>query len=95
MQALSKQNDGYKYILMVMDVFPKYGWAEPLKFKTAAEVNKALEKIFRDKIPKRIWADRGTEFWNKDVEKLLLKHNITLYSKTSTSLCHISLFTGS
>ena len=89
MRALSKQNDGYKYILMVMDVFSKYGWAEPLKFKTAAEVNKALEKIFRDKIPKRIWADRGTEFWNKDVGKLLLKHNITLYSTDNEEKCSV------
>ena len=33
MKSLSKENDGYKYILMVIDIFSKYGWAVPFKFK--------------------------------------------------------------
>ena len=31
MQYYSRSNKGYKYILMIIDVFSKYGWAEPLK----------------------------------------------------------------
>ncbi len=45
MRALSKQNKGFKYILMVMDVFSKYGWAIPLKFKTGTAVKVGLEKF--------------------------------------------------
>ena len=44
MKALSKQNKGYKYILMVIDIISKYGSAEQLKFKTGAEVNEKLQK---------------------------------------------------
>ena len=33
MQYYSRTNKGYKYILMIIDVFSKYGWAEPLKNK--------------------------------------------------------------
>ena len=43
MKALAKQNDNYKYILMVMDVFSKYGWAAPIKYKTGEAVKIALE----------------------------------------------------
>ena len=29
------KNDGYKYLLVVIDIFSHYGWVEPLKDKTA------------------------------------------------------------
>ena len=31
MQQLGKWNKGYRYLLMVLDLFPKYGWIVPLK----------------------------------------------------------------
>ena len=89
MKALSKQNKGYKHILMVIDIFSKYGWAEPLKFKTGAEVNRGLQKIFREQIPKKIWADKGSEFYNNEVKKLLLKKGITLYSTENEEKCSV------
>ena len=33
MQPFSKWNKGYRYLLMVIDVFSKYGWIEPLRDK--------------------------------------------------------------
>ena len=47
MQKLSKWNKGYKYLLMVLDLFSKYGWILPLKTKTGLEVSKAFESIFK------------------------------------------------
>ena len=44
MQKLSKWNKGYKYLLMVLDLFSKYGWIVPLKTKTGLEVSKAFLK---------------------------------------------------
>ena len=89
MRALSKQNSNHKYILMVIDVFSKYGWAEPLKFKTGVAVKIALEKIFKEQIPKKIWADKGTEFYNQTVKSLLTKHNIDLYSTENEEKCSV------
>ena len=42
MQYYARTNQGYKYILMVIDVFSKYGWAIPLKTKKGIEVANAF-----------------------------------------------------
>ena len=62
MQAFSSFNKGFKYILIVIDVFSKYAWAVPIKDKSAASVIKAFEKIIGDRIPKQLWADEGKKF---------------------------------
>ncbi|XP_065665691.1 uncharacterized protein LOC136087113 [Hydra vulgaris] len=46
MKSFSKFNDCIKYLLMVIDVFSKYGWIVPLKIKTGVDVANALNKIF-------------------------------------------------
>ena len=55
-KSLAKSNKNYKYILMIIDVFSKYGWAIPIMFKSAAIVENALETIFKTVTPKRNWA---------------------------------------
>ena len=41
MRVLSKENDNYKYDVMVIDVFSKYGWAVLIKYKTGDEAKKS------------------------------------------------------
>ena len=89
MKALSKQNQGFKYILMVEDVFSKYGWAIPIKFKTGVAVREALTQIFKEKIPKKIWVDEGKEFYNKEVDALLRKNQIRIYSTENEEKCSV------
>ena len=82
MQPFSKFNDGYKYILMIIDVFSKFGWGVPLKTKTGIAVAEALKEIFKknNKPPNALWTDKGKEFYNKSLERLLAKNNVKLYS---------------
>jgi hypothetical protein len=47
MDSLSKYNNGFKYILTVIDVLSKYAWAEPIKTKTGENIVKALRKYFK------------------------------------------------
>ena len=61
MQAFSKDNDGVRYLLTVIDVFSKYGWMLPLKTKTGVEVASALKEIFKERKPGLLWVDRGRE----------------------------------
>ena len=81
MQTFSKTNKGYKYLLMVIDIFSKYGWIVPLKTKTGTAVTDAFHHIFKEgRIPSKLWTDKGKEFYNKIFKNLLQKHNIHLYS---------------
>ena len=81
-ERYSKQNKNYKYILVVLDLFSRFAWARPLKTKTGKEVTDALKDIFTKsgRKPSRIWSDSGTEFFNSQVQGLLRKNSITLYS---------------
>jgi len=60
-------------------------WTEPLIVKNGNEVTKAMAKIIRDdeRCPKNLHIDRGKEFYNSDVQKLLKKCNINHYSTYS------------
>src|SRR6185436_20583702 len=42
---LGRYNDGYRYLLMCIDVFSKYGRIEPLKTKTGVDVKNAFAKM--------------------------------------------------
>ena len=90
MQKLSKWNKGYKYLLMVLDIFSKYGWIVPLKTKTGLEVSQALASIFRENKPKMLWVEKGKEYYNRHVLDLLAKNKIEIYStenKEKSSVC--------
>ena len=90
MQKLSKWNRGYKYLLMVLDLFSKYGWIVPLKTKTGLEVAKAFESLLEKNKPKMLWVDKGKEYYNKNVLDLLAKDKIKVYStenEEKSSVC--------
>ena len=51
MLKFSKWNKWIKYLLMVIDVFSKYGWIEGLNNKQKTEsVSKAFDSIFKKKV---------------------------------------------
>uniref|UniRef100_A0A674NX61 Integrase catalytic domain-containing protein n=1 Tax=Takifugu rubripes TaxID=31033 RepID=A0A674NX61_TAKRU len=84
MQALSEHNDGYNYLLTVIDIFSKKAYVRALKRKSAAEVVKAFESIFESsQTPEKIQTDAGKEFFNKSFEALMRKHNIVHFSTAS------------
>src|SRR5271156_6483511 len=83
---------GFKFILTIVDVFSKYGWAIPLETKTGIEMTKAFQKILKDsgRIPKKIWSDKGKEYYNKTFKKLLDEHGVELYSTESEIKCSVA-----
>ena len=70
MKAFKDYNDGYTFLLLVIDI-SKYGWIVPLKNKKGETVAEALKNIFEERKPEKLWTDKGTEFYNKDVKKLI------------------------
>ena len=71
MQAFSKDNNGIKYLLTVIDIFSKCVWIIPLKRKTGQEVANRFSRILKERRPGKTWVDKGREFYNKDVQKLV------------------------
>ena len=62
LRKMSKENSGNRYILTVLDIFSKFGYAVPLKTKTGKEVASALKLLFQKSKPKKLWVDRGKEY---------------------------------
>lgn len=71
MSNLSRYNGGVKFLLAVIDVFSKYGWLIPLKDKTGKGVAQELKKIFESRKPKKLWVDKGLEFYNQWVQNII------------------------
>src|SRR5271163_2069010 len=74
MQLYSKENEGYNYMLTVIDCFSRFAFAKILKNKSG-EVKNAFQSIFNERIPKKIQTDQGTEFYNPQVKKLFNEKN--------------------
>ena len=80
MQTFSKWNKGIEYLLMVIDVFSKYGWIGGLKDKKSETVSKAFDEIFKSKRkPQMLWTDKGSEFISKHFKEFLKSKGIRLY----------------
>ena len=47
MIPFNEQNNSYKYILTVIDVYSRFAWAIPIKSKTGKDVVDAFESIFK------------------------------------------------
>ena len=83
MQKFSKWNKGIRYLLMVIDVFSKYGWIKVLKNKKTETVYEAFRNIIMEsnRKPKMLWTDKGTEFTGKYFRNYLgikkIKHYYT------------------
>ena len=85
MQAFSKDNDGVRYLLTVIDVFSKYGWMLPLKTKTGVEGASALKEIFKEQKPGLLWVDKGLEFFNRHVKSLVELYTTENEEKSSVA----------
>lgn len=63
-------DDGYKYVLALVDVATRFKAAYPLKTKTSKEVTKAFKSIYDEsngilKPPLQLSVDKGTEFFKE------------------------------
>lgn len=82
----ARKNGGMKYILTAIDIFSKMAYARPVKSKSALDVSHALKSIF-DEIGspiKNLHVDRGKEFYNQNVTRLLNDYNINRFATFTT-----------
>jgi transposase InsO family protein len=72
----SKPDNGYKWILTVVDIFSKYGWARAMKNKERRTVAVAMADILRSQKPRILGTDNGSEFIASDFQALLRRYDI-------------------
>ena len=78
------QNDGYKYLLVVIDIFSHYAWIEPLKDKTAKQITAAFNKILSEGCkPRRLRTDAATDFQSKVFQANLQRKDIPHFTTHS------------
>ncbi len=77
MTSLSKQNDGYKYVLVAIDIFSRFAYGQPVQSKQGSDMVKAVEDILSGpRKPHSVRTDRGMEFRSKEFNKHLKRHDI-------------------
>ena len=77
---LSVANDGYRYLLTVIDIFTRFAFVEPLKNKTAPVFLEGFKAIMEraKQFPQKILADRGSEIKNKLFKEYCRQNDVIL-----------------
>ncbi|XP_039305166.1 uncharacterized protein LOC120357759 [Solenopsis invicta] len=76
---LKSYNDGYSYILVIIDVLSKFVWVEPLRDKTSVCVTKAFQRVLarsKGRIPIYLQTDKSKEFVGRATQKFLEENDI-------------------
>lgn len=69
MSSMAKQNNGIKFLLIIIDVFSRYLHVVPLKSKTGKDVLNGFEQVFKSVKPHCLRTDKGSEFTNRIVQR--------------------------
>ena len=86
--SISKSNDGYKFILVCIDVLSKYAWAVPIRNKSGLSVRAAIKHIIESSNRKCInfQTDKGSEYLNSSVKEYLRKMKINHFTSENDDL---------
>src|SRR5262249_1861476 len=77
--TLYKNNDGYKYLLVCIDVLSRKIFVAPTKSKSSKHMIDAFDKIFKKSNnirPHKLYSDRGLEFQAKPMLKYFQDNDI-------------------
>ena len=82
MQLISKFNKGFRFLLCVIDIYSKYAWIIPLKYKKGIKITNAFQIFLAESNckPNKIWVDKGSEFYNRSMKSFLQNNDIEMYS---------------
>jgi hypothetical protein len=76
-------DNGYRYILNIVDCFSKYAWSVPLKSKRTEELVEAFRTLFRTSKPERLWWDEESGIHSNKFQTFLMNENVALYTTGS------------
>ena len=81
MDKLAKENKDVQYLFVAVNCLSRYLRVEPLESKYATTTADALKKIIKNKQPKKVWVDAGTEF-NGSFSTICRKSEIEVHKKS-------------
>ena len=84
-ENISKQNDGIKYLLIVIDIFSRFLLVRPLLNKKTQTVLSAIKDILNSRKFIKIRTDKGSEFINHEMKKFMKKQGIYLFNTQSNN----------
>lgn len=80
MANIAEENDDIRFLLCAIDVFSRKLRIQPLKNKTAREVLRGMKKMLENAKPKKIRADKGSEFVNRWFKRLMKEEDIYFFT---------------
>lgn len=85
--SLGDQNDGYKYLLLVIDCLSRFVRVRPLKSKTAKEALVAFKSIFDeiDFTPSYLLTDREKAFFSNILQNYFKSIKVNHYAPSNDS----------
>lgn len=77
-QQLAHANNGFRYLLLGVDVMTRMFFGVPTKSKKAQDIIEAFKLLFSQMpaLPSVIYSDKGTEFENQHLKKFLEEKHI-------------------
>ena len=83
MSWFMEDNDGVKYLLVIIDLFSRYVWVRCLKNKDGKTVSSAFKNVLDEgRKPEKLQTDQGKEFLNSHLKTVL--KNFSIHHFTST-----------
>ena len=77
-------NDGFKYLLAVVDIFSRFAWVEPLKDKTATEIVRGFRNVLSNgRKPNRLRTDAATDFTSAVFQNFIKSKEISHFTTHS------------
>ena len=87
-----ENNRGFRYVIVIIDNFSKFGWTVPLTNKNAQAINDSFENVLKNskRKPSLLKGDRDRGFYNNIFQDFLNKNNIIL--NFIQEIAHMVLF---
>jgi len=79
-QSLSSKNEGFRYMLVAVDVLSRRVFGTPIKSKSSIDMKKAFDEIFKQMPmePQRVFTDQGMTYFNYYYYLNLKEKNLNL-----------------
>ena len=90
MSRVKEHNDGHRFIAYGLDMGSRYGYARPLKTKSAKEVTQAVREMFQEmkeagrRLPRSVFTDQAGEFKSKEFLKFMKSKHVHVYYSRDT-----------